>query len=49
MECLDLYELSLRRILEYPEGDGWVEEKGGIKMVNFRLFLVRLVHFIKPY
>ena len=31
-----------------PEGDGWVEEEGGSKMVIFKLFLVRLVHFIKP-
>ena len=31
-----------------PEGDDWVEEEGGSKMVNFKLLLVRLVHFIKP-
>ena len=30
------------------EGDDWVEEEGGSKMVNFVLFLVRLVDFIKP-
>ena len=30
------------------EGDDWVEEEGGRKMVNFMLFLVRLVDFIKP-
>ena len=48
MECLDLYELSLRRIPEYPGGDDWVEEEGGSKMVNFMLLLVRIIHFIKP-
>ena len=31
-----------------PEGDDWVEEDGGSKMVIFKLFLFRLVHFIKP-
>ena len=31
-----------------PEGDDWVEEEGGSKMVIFKLLLVRLVHFIKP-
>ena len=31
-----------------PEGDDWVEEEEGSNMVNFRLLLVRLVHFIKP-
>ena len=30
------------------EGDDWVEEEGGSKMVIFRLLLVRLVHFINP-
>ena len=30
------------------EGDDWVEEEGGSKMVIFKLLLVRLVHFIKP-
>ena len=31
-----------------PEGDDWVEEEGGSKMVIFKLLLVRLVDFIKP-
>ena len=30
------------------EGDDWVEEEGGSKMVNFNLLLVRLVDFMKP-
>ena len=30
------------------EGDEWVEEEGGSKMVNFMLILVRLIHFIEP-
>ena len=28
------------------EGDEWVEEEGGSKMVNFKLLLVRLVHLL---
>ena len=31
-----------------PEGDDWVEEEGGIKMVNFMFLLVWLIHFIEP-
>ena len=30
------------------EGDDWVEEEGGSKMVIFKLLIVRIIHFIKP-
>ena len=45
MECLDLYELSLRLSHNTPEGDDWVEEEGGRNMVDFKLILVRLGSF----